>query len=288
MSVTRRALVLGAGGPAAMAWETGVIAGMAEAGIDVRNADLFVGTSAGSQVAAQIMSGLALEELFQHQVDPHLQVKELAPPVDFNRLKADIARAKEGSGGAIETLQRVGALALGARTMSESERRTVIASLLPVHTWPEDRLLVVAVDAESGERRVFDRTTGVDLVDAVAANCAVPGVRPPVTIGRHRYMDGGVYSTDNADLAVGYDRVLILALTPRVPPLAVVPLDAALETLRRNGARVEVVRPDETTEAAFASVGGNLLDPSVRERAARAGREQGRRVAALPIASLWQ
>ncbi len=286
--MTRRALVLGAGGVGAIAWESGLITGMAQAGIDVRHADLFVGTSAGSVVAAQVTSGFALEDLFQQQVDPHLQVKELAPPADFNQLKTEIVRAREGSHGATEILQRVGALALAARTVSESDRRTVIAARLPVHTWPEAGLLVVAVDAESGERHVFDRTIGVSLVDAVAASCAVPGTWPAVTIGRHRYIDGGVYSADNADLAIGYDRVLILALPPRVPSLAVVPLDAALETLDSSGARVQVVRPDEATEAAFASVGGNLLDPSVRERAARAGLEQGRKVAARRVASLWQ
>lgn len=288
MPKRQRALVLGAGGHAAFAWEIGVIAGLADAGIDVRRADLFVGTSAGARVAAQITSGLALEELFQHEVNPHLQVKELVPSVDFNRLKADIAHAKEGSGGATEILRRVGALALAARIVSQPERRAMIASQLSVHTWPKERLLVVAVDAETGERHVFERTTGAKLVDAVAASCAVPGIWPPVTIGRHRYMDGGVYSTDSADLAVGYDRVLILALTPRVPPLAVVPLEAALKTLQSSGARVEAVRPDEATEAAFASVGGNLLDASVRERAARAGREQGRSVTARQVASLWE
>jgi NTE family protein len=288
MSMPRRALVLAAGGSAAIAWEIGVIAGLAEAGIDLRTADLFVGTSAGSVVAAQITSGRPLDALFQHQVDPQLQLQELPPPVDFHHWHAAIMRTKEGSEEAVAILQRVGALALATQTVSEAERRTVIAARLPLHIWPEARLLVVAVDTESGERRVFDRTSGVNLIDAVAASCAVPGMWPPVTIGRHRYMDGGVYSTDNADLAVGYDRILILALPPRVPPLAVMPLDAALQRLQRSGAQVEVVRPDEATEAAFASVGGNLLDPAVRERAARAGRAQGRSIAARYAAVVWQ
>jgi NTE family protein len=141
---------------------------------------------------------------------------------------------------------------------------TVIVSRLPSHTWPDDRLVVVAVDAVSGERQVFTRASGVDLVDAVAASCAVPGVWPPATIGSRRSMDGGTYSTDNADLAVGYDRVLVLALRSAVPPLAVVSLDRALQTLRRSGAQADVVCPDDATEAVFASVWGNLLDPAVR------------------------
>ncbi|MEO5957523.1 MAG: patatin-like phospholipase family protein [Opitutaceae bacterium] len=284
--MTRRALVLGAGGPAACAWETGVIVGLADAGIDVRNADLFVGTSAGSQVGAQINSELTLDELFQRQVGPRRQPKELAVKVDFKKLKEDFARAKEGDGGAVDILRRVGALALAASTVSESKERKAIAAQLPLHIWPKRRLVAVAVDTVSGERRAFDGTSGVNLIDAVAASCAVPEISPAVTIEGRRYMDGGTYSTDNADLAVGFKRVLILALKPRNPAMAVVPLDMAVKTLRRNGARVQVVHPDEATEAAFAAVGGNLLDPSVQKSAARAGREQGRRIA-KKVGALW-
>ena len=195
--MTRRALILGSGGPAAIAWEIGVIAGLAEARVDIRNADLFVGTSAGSVVAAEMTSGVAIETLFQQQVDPRLQIKELIPRIEFNRMKTDLARAKAGGGEVSEILQRVGALALATVTVSESERRAVIATRLPVHAWPKDRLFVVAVDVASGERHVFDRDSGVDLVDAVAASCAAPATWPPVNIGSRCYMDGGVYSTEN-------------------------------------------------------------------------------------------
>jgi NTE family protein len=254
----------------------------------VRNADLFVGTSARSRVAAQITSKVTLEELFQQQADPRLQTKGLEVKIDFKQLKGDYVRARQGDGGNIGFLGRMGALAMAASTGPESERRNVIASQLPVQTWPEPRLLAVAVDAESGERRVFDRTAGVPLLDAVAASCAVPGMSPTITIEGRHYMDGAVYSADNADLAGGFDRVLILTLTPGVPQTRVLSLDAAVEMLRSNGSQVLVVHPDEATEAAFSAVGGNIPDPSVREGAARAGREQGRRIAALDVASLWQ
>jgi NTE family protein len=275
----RHALVLGAGGHAAIAWELGVLAGMADAGVDICDADVIVGTSAGSLVGVQITSDLTLEELFQRQTDPHLQTKESPPPVDFTRWRADVMRVKEGPGDAIAVLKRFGALALQMPADAQGARRNMIAARLPSHTWPERRLLIVAVDVESGERRAFDSSSGVDLVDAVTASGAVPGIWPAVALGGRRYMDGGVYSIDNADLAVGCDRVLILTLPARVPPLCVASLDAAVDTLRRSGAGVDVVHPDEASQAAFASVGGNLLDPSVREAAARAGREQGQRVA---------
>jgi NTE family protein len=276
----QRALVLGAGGHAAAAWELGVITGMADAGVDVRDADLTVGTSAGARAGALMAGSLTLEELFQRQVDPHLQTKESAPSLDFARWRADFLRAKESHGDAIAVLKGFGALALQTPLDLQEARRNMIAAALRSRTWPERRLLIVAVDVETGERRAFDRTSGVDLVDAVAASGAVPGIWPAVALSGRRYMDGGMYSIDNADLAVGCDRVLILTLPARVPPLCVESLNAAVEKLRRGGAHVDVVHPDEASQAAFASVGGNLLDPSVREPAARAGREQGRHMAA--------
>jgi NTE family protein len=285
--LTRRALVLGAGGHAAIGWEIGLLAGMADAGVDVRDADVYVGTSAGSLVGVQITSGLPLEELFQRQVDPHLQTNESPPPIDFTRWRAEFMRTKEGPGDTVAVLRRFGALALTLPADVPDVRRNMMVARLPAHTWPEHRLLIVAVDVERGERRVFDRSSGVDLVDAVTASGAVPGIWPAVAIAGRRYMDGGVYSIDNADLAMGCDRVLILTLLARVPPLCVASLDTAVDTLKASGARVDVVHPDEATQTAFASVGGNLLDPSVREGAARAGREQGRSVA-VRVASLWR
>jgi NTE family protein len=265
-----------------------VVAGLAEAGIDVRNADLFVGTSAGSVVAALITSGVALEEVFQQQIEPSVQVKELTPKANVDNFRSALARLRQGNPSVTETLRRIGAFALATPTVPGPERRAVVASRLPVHAWPQARLLVVAVDTESGERRVFDRTSGVSLVDAVGSSCAVPGIWPPVTIEGRRYMDGGMFSADNADLAAGYERVLILALRRREPSLSVVPLEAALEKLRGTGARVVVVHPDEATEAVFASAEWNLLHPSTREPSARAGREQGRGVIAQEVAGLWQ
>ncbi len=276
----QRALVLGAGGHAATAWELGVISGMADAGVKLREADLIVGTSAGARVGVLITSDLPLEELFQRQVNSALQTKEPPPPIDFTKWRADFVRAKEGSVDAVTVLRRFGALALQTPGGLQETRRNMIAAALPSHTWPERRLLIVAVDVESGERRAFDASDGVDLVDAVAASGAVPGIWPPVALRGRRYMDGGMYSIDNADLAVGCDHVVILTLPARVPPLCIASLQDAVDTLRHRGARVDVVHPDETAQATFASVGGNLLDPSVREAAARAGREQGRQASA--------
>jgi NTE family protein len=139
---------------------------MADAGVDVRNADVIVGTSAGALVGVQVASDLTLEELFERQVDPQLQTKEIPPPVDFTRWRADFLRATEGTSDA-EVLERFGALARQTPTETQAARRDMIAARLPVHAWPERGLLIVAVDVDSGERRAFDRSSGVDLVDAV-------------------------------------------------------------------------------------------------------------------------
>jgi NTE family protein len=209
--MTTHALVLGGGGVAGIAWETGLLVGLAEAGIDVRNADLFVGTSAGATVAAQITSNLTLYELFQRLVDPALQTQELAPQTGFiQEMLAGFTHAFKEGGTSEQILQRIGSLALAAPTVSEAQRREVIVSRLPVQSWPQSRLEIVAVDAFSGQRTIFKRESGVELVDAVMASCALPYVWPPAAINQHRYIDGGCYSIANLDLAAGFDKILVL------------------------------------------------------------------------------
>jgi NTE family protein len=283
----RRALVLGAGGYAAMSWEVGVVSGMAEGGTDVREADLFVGTSAGAIVAAQITSGVPLDELCSRQLAPRGATESSAPVVDFRQWRDDLGRARNGGGSPTEVLRRIGSLALAVPPGTPSDRPEV-ASLLPRHVWPEQQLLTVAVDVRTGERTVFDRASGIDFVDAVTASGVVAGISQPVTFHGHAYMDGGFYSLTNADLALDCDRVLVISLPARVPPLSVVSLEAELEQLRASHARVEVVHPDAATRAAFASVGGNLLDPSVCGPGVRAGLEQGRRITKEGLSAFWR
>jgi NTE family protein len=282
--MTKRALILGGGGVAGIAWETGVIVGLSDAGLDVRNANLFVGTSAGSCVAAQMTSALSLEALYQRQVDPALQASEIAAAIDWPKMMATFGAASQGATNMTEALRRIGALAVSWQTVPESARRNVLASRLPMSAWPARALKIVAVDTASGERRAFASASGVDLIDAAAASCAVPGVWPPVTIGGRRYMDGGVYSNQHADLAAGYDIALIVA--PTVPISPPITLDAEVAELKRGGTAVAVIPQDTATDAAIAAVGGNLLDPSIREAVARTGREYGRRLAA-ELAPLW-
>src|SRR6266849_6351118 len=206
-----RALVLGGGGVAGISWELGILIGLHDTGVDVRGADVIIGTSAGSAVGAQIASGTDLDSLFASQLTPVEQSKERMVAFDPVQMMEAFSQAVAGAGPDIKAIRaRIGAYTLAVPTISEVERRVIIEARLPVHTWSQRRLLIVAVDTETGEEYIIDRESGVSLVDAVAASCAVPGIWPPVTIARRRYMDGGVRSATNADLARGSDRVLIL------------------------------------------------------------------------------
>jgi NTE family protein len=206
--------------------------------------------------------------------------------VDWVQLRRALAHAKEAGGNPTEILRRIGSLALAAGGSNSANRRQIVAAQLPVQTWPEQRLLIVAVNAETGERHAFDQNTGIDLVDAVIASTTFFG-RPPVLFQGHHYVDGGFYSSDNADWAAGFDRVMILALRSRGPTMRVVSLDAGVDTLRGGGARVEVIHPDEETLAALASV-GSVMNPAASEPAARAGRLQGGRMVTDRLSSFWQ
>jgi len=249
----------------------------------VRDADVFVGTSAGARVGVQVTSGASLDDLFARQIAP--PPKRMYPDIDWMRWRDDLQAARAGGGEPAEILRRIGSLT--PAVAESADRRAAIAAELPSTSWPEQRLLVAAVEVESGERRVFDRTSGIELLDAVMASATLAGVWPPIAFQGRGYIDGGFYSAENADLAADADRVLVLALRAGVPPFQVIPLDAAIDVLLRSGAQVEVVHPDEATQAVLAAA-GNPLNPIVREPATKAARDHGRRIAAERIATFWQ
>lgn len=258
-----RAVVLGGGGVTGIAWEIGMLTGLAEAGVDLTEADLFVGTSAGSAVACMV-AGSPLRDRYKSQLDGSLSGKAVLGAGLLARYAWAMLRSRTSEGfGA-----RMGRLALAATTVSHVERRAVIEERLRVHDWPEHkRVLVTAVDAESGEFKVFDRDSGVALSDAVAASCAVPGVWPPAEIDGRRYIDGGMRSVANADLAAGCDRVVVIA--PIIRGGGPVPSpQRQVAALRTGGAKVVLIAPDQ---AARRAIGRNVLDPARRRPAAEAG-----------------
>ncbi len=278
LPVTTRGLVLAGGGLAGIAWETGVLCGIADAepaaARTLLAADVLVGTSAGSTVAAQVSSGTALDELFARQVSP--TTFEIDSGVDIATLTESFAGAVLTPGlTATEKLQRIGAIAAAADTVPESVRRGVIEHRLPSHAWPDRVLRVTAVDVETGELVVLDASSGVSLVDAVAASCAVPGAWPPVTVGERRFMDGGVASTVNLVAAADCGTVVALLPSGENSP-SPFGAGAAAEIAGFGGRALGIFADDE----ALAAFGPNPLDPACRAPSAHAGRAQGRREAA--------
>lgn len=289
-----RALVLGGGGSTGNAWLIGVIAGLADAGIDASAADLTIGTSAGSTAAAQlaganpsalltaILAGPAPQS--GRPVDPgHGRLRVRAATDQMARTAAIIAAAHDPA----DMRRRIGQAALATAATSDDAAqarwRATVAGRLPSPNWPERALLITAVDADTGEPAVFDRASGVGLADAVAASCASGFA---YRIGEGRYIDGGYRRNENADLAAGCDRVLVLSPfggRTRHPLEWGMQLSAQVDELRAGGSRVETVVPDAASEAMF---GANAMDLSLRPAAARAGYDQGRTLAPH-LADFW-
>ena len=293
------ALVLGGGGSAGQAWTIGVIAGLAEAGVDMTEAaDLVIGTSSGSTTAAQVRSGIPAAELLASVLSPPAQPvgqnRERPPSLPmatvFERMRAIGAAATSAA-----DLQRaMGAFGLESDSIlgpGAGQRRAMVAARLPRAEWSDRLMIVTAVDAHTGELTAFDRDSGVDLVDAVTASTALPGLVPTVSINGVRYIDGGVRSPDNADLASGYANVVVLSplggrsqAPPeagqfeglRRPPEWGTDLPSQVKALRKQGSRVEVITPDADSRAAM---GTNQMDPATRIPAARAGFAQGKQEA---------
>jgi NTE family protein len=271
-------LVLAGGGLAGIGWETGILRGIADQAPETAKAlldlDVLVGTSAGSTVAAQLGSGLGLDVLFDRQTAP--SSTELDPDVGVDEItELFVAAMLTPNTTTAEKLQKIGVVALSTQTVTEAVRRNVIAQRLPSHEWPDRVLRISAIDTATGELVAFDRSSGVGLVDAVAASCAVPAVWPPVTIGEHRYMDGGVGSSVNMALADDCDVAVVLVPSGRSTPS---PFGGgAAEEVDAFGGSAFGVFADDESIAAF---GPNPLDPACRKPSALAGRQQGRRIAA--------
>lgn len=275
---SKRALVLAGGGIAGIAWETGILQGIADESPETAEAllaaDVLVGTSAGSTVSAQIGSGLPLEALFERQIGA--ESAELDPGVSIDTVTDLFVKAVLTPNTTnAQKLQQIGAVALSAATVDPAVRRKVIEARLPSHDWPSRVLRISAVDIDTGELVTLDRDSGVSLVDAVEASCAVPAVWPIVTIAGRRFMDGGIGSAVNMVLAADCDTVVALVPQGRSTP-SPFGTGAAQEVDGFDGRSLGIFADDES----LAAFGENPLNPACRVPSAQAGRAQGRRVAA--------
>jgi NTE family protein len=289
-----RALVLGGGGSTGNAWLIGIIAGLSDAGLDVTGADLVIGTSAGSTAAAQLAGATPAELLAAILAAPPRQRTgplgsdggrvPIRPTADHLERTGKIIAAADD---AADMRRRMGAAALDLAAASDGSAQTrwrsTVAARLPGQHWPRT-VLITAVDAQTGEPVVFDHQSGVDLVDAVAASCASGFA---YRIGDHQYIDGGYRRNENADLAAGCGRVLVLSPfggRTRTPMEWGLQLAAQVDELRARGSRVETIFPDSGSEHMF---GANAMDLSLRPPAARAGYDQGRAIAGQ-LTEFWR
>jgi len=286
-----RALVLGGGGPVGIAWEAGLLAGLAEGGVHAADADYIMGTSAGSVVGALLAMDRApgdiarpiLAEADRPRVIPAQAAEDRTGAPNMALLFQKMQEAASGERDPAEVRREIGVFALGARTADEETfiggfGRQLAESA--AGAWPGHGYACTAVDCETGEFVVWNAAAGVPLSRAVASSCSVPGVFPPITINGRKYMDGGMRSAVNADLAKGHAQTLVVALRLGAGEMAermMRPLYREIDVVREAGGAVQLITPDDASVEAF---GGNLMNPRHRPAAAQAGLNQGRRVAA--------
>ena len=291
-----RGLVLGAGGVLGAAWTIGALAALQDAdGWDPRTADVLIGTSAGSVLAAALSCGIGVDTLRNHQQGI---VVEGDPRIDYD--------ADSGAGGAHPPLPRPGIgsprgvlhsalhpwrvtpMAALAAVLPQGRGSTapigqLVDGVLPAGGWaPHPRTWIVAMDYDTGRRVPFGRTGAPDapLREAVMASCAIPGWYAPIPIGGRRYVDGGACSPTSVDLVsrLELDEVVVLSpmtsldyddpcsvaarLERRFRRLVTRRLVGEVKRVAARGTKVTLLGPGAED---LAAIGANLMDPRRRE-----------------------
>lgn len=275
--MTRSALVLGGGGITGIAWEIGVLKGLHEAGLKMSDADEILGTSAGS-VVGTLMSAHSVDDLYDAQ---------LAPPdaavggrLDVRSIVRALPVLGLPGGSPVQRRARLGRAAMRAIPLDAEDRVAVIRQRVDVDDWPGTNLRITAMHARTGELHVFDRDSGVDLFEAIAASCAVPFVWPAVMVGGEPHLDGGVRSTTNADLVRHPDVAVVVAPLPMNISRH---HNIATQLDRADVRRRVVVWPDDQAKRAM---GRRMLNPHKAAAAAREGLRQGRMIA-IRVRAVW-
>lgn len=287
-----RALVLGGGGLVGIAWELGVLTGLAQQGVDLTGRfesgglrpDAIVGTSAGSVVGSMIGSkSLALLTEMALQDDAAAAALESLPLLDFALMDECFTAWRDLLDDTPESLAAVGRLALKFEGVGEDR---YVQSMVDTvgHDWLDDRFRCTSVNAQDGSFSVWGAASGVSLARAVAASCAVPTIFPAVTIetknGSARYVDGGVRSGTSIDLVAGARRILVLAPIgswsgDALDPAAAAAVVRETAIAEAAGSSVITVYPDETTNTATMYSPLTRMDPGAREPALEHGIRQG-------------
>jgi len=291
-----RAVVLGGGGLTGVAWLTGVLASFQAAGLRTSDADLILGTSAGSVVGAQLAGDRDFERLYRFLGNDRVPARTALlslygrlPTPDLETIERFAEAWHMDTPATAETRIAAGALAQQAQTMPERAWVGLIGLFLLMRRWPAPNLGITAVDATDGRIRMFRDTDHVSLRRAVAASAAVPQIFPPVHLDGRPYIDGGTGSVTNADLAAGHDIVLLFvdhnAPKTGAGPLSRATIDGEIERLRAAGTEVILLEPDAPSLEAMGEIGA--LDPERIQPAAQAGRRQGHAEVAR-VAAAWR
>ncbi|WP_441246263.1 patatin-like phospholipase family protein [Kitasatospora sp. McL0602] len=265
MHTLDRALALGAGGPVGAAWMAGLACGLRRGGVDLGEADLIVGTSTGAIVGAVLAAGQDPARLAT-PVRP-AGSDGTPPQVDGHRLGEAFAVLRDAASNPAEARRRVGRIALAAETGPEQAHVARMRALVGAERWPDRKLLITVLDAETGEQEVFDRASGAPLASAVAASTAFPGIYPPITIDGRRYMDGSLQSATNARLAAGARTLVVIDPQAHLFPRELLHQELAVAAAHT----VVTIEPDPASIHAF---GSDLSDRAAWEPAYRAGLRQ--------------
>jgi len=288
-------LVLGAGGVLGAAWMTGALACLQER-FPVADADLVVGTSAGSVLAAALRCRASIDEIVAWQcgdatgmlTESMVLAAQDGPLPPWPQLRPgslSLARAAlllqvppwvgasgwlpHGRGRHVALRSLVGAL-------------QACHQLDAHHAWADGRTWIVAMDYDTGRRVRFGHPEAprASLADAVVASCSIPGWYEPARIGGRRYVDGGVISATSLSVLDGTDVQEIYVLAPMASTEPDHPLQPHLRLERRlrqlltrllvreakalgaRGKRVTVVTPGPRD---LAVMGANLMDPKRRQ-----------------------
>lgn len=275
------AIVLGGGGSLAIGWQLGYLYALEKEGIDIRNADLVIGTSGGAQAATGITSTKSWEEIFNEQIEP--KSNEEPPQQNMEAVVARYSEIAQKSNNAEEWIENYSAFALEENKFDESEHINRLKHRIKVESWPQN-LMITAIDAQESKRAVFTKESNVDIYRAMASSGSLPGVWPATSIDGKKYYDGGCHSMENADLAKGANKVLILATN--LPIVIPYKLDDAITELQNSGAEVKIITPSEDVFQKLNELGGNTVNTAIRPEMARLGQEQGERDAQM-IKEFW-
>jgi NTE family protein len=279
--VTRVGLALGGGGVVGVAWEVGVVAGLAGAlGWDPAGVHALVGTSAGSLVGSQLLQGRTVDDLVAGQRGPTAADVPLRPELDLAALGEIFGAWTTADEMTAELARRIGARAATAATVPEEAFVASFGPMLADASWPDGDLRVTGVSVQTGERAVWTSSSGAPLDRAVAASCAVPGMFPPVRVGEGTFVDGGVWSGSNADALLGSGAEVALFVGPLVGETGLGRVSGlALERERARLAGEGVPLLDVVPGERFAAFGQDLMNPAHRAAAVDVGRADGEHAA---------